>query len=281
MKVFSKISDINDYVATLRQHSSTIGFVPTMGALHYGHLSLIERSTNENDVTICSIFINPVQFNNKEDFENYPVQTENDIEMLEQSGVNALFAPSVAEMYPDSVKDKYDFGKLDKVMEGASREGHFQGVAIVVTRLFDIILPSKAYFGEKDFQQLQIIRHLVKSKQIPVEIIACGIIRESDGLAMSSRNLRLTAEERMVAPVVYRTLIKCFELRSTFSVQQLKSFFSEEISKYPVFRLDYFEIADEKTLQPIKNWAESKNPRAFVAVFLGKVRLIDNMKLIL
>jgi pantoate--beta-alanine ligase len=281
MRVFSKINDINDYVASLKQHSSTIGFVPTMGALHYGHLTLIEKSTNENDVTICSIFINPVQFNNKEDFENYPVQTAKDIEMLEQSGVNALFAPSVAEMYPDPVKDKYDFGKLDKVMEGALREGHFQGVAIVVKRLFDIILPSKAYFGEKDFQQLQIIRHLVNSRQIPVEIIPCRIIRESDGLALSSRNLRLTAEERIVAPVIYRTLIKCFELRSTFSVQQLKTLFTSEISKYPQFHLDYFEIADETTLMPIQNWTESKNPRAFVAVFLGKVRLIDNLKLIL
>jgi pantoate--beta-alanine ligase len=261
--------------------SLSVGFVPTMGALHQGHLSLIEKACRENDKTVCSIFVNPIQFNNKDDFEKYPVQSEKDIEMLKNAGCDMVFVPSVNEMYPEPVTDLFDFGMLDKVMEGASREGHFNGVAIVVKKLLEIIEPDKAYFGEKDFQQLQIIKYLVKTNHLQAEIVSCPIIREPDGLAMSSRNIRLSALYREIAPQIYKTLMKCSNLAPSYTVQEVKSLFFSEISLFPEFRLDYFEIADETTLQPIINWTESKNPRAFVAVFLGNVRLIDNMKIIL
>jgi pantoate--beta-alanine ligase len=281
MKVFTKIKDVTNFIEIRKQISLSIGFVPTMGALHQGHLSLIEKASYENDITLCSIFVNPIQFNNKEDFDKYPVQSERDIEMLEKAGCNLVFIPSVEEMYPEPITEVNDFGLLDKFMEGAFREGHFNGVAIVVKRLIEITQPDKAYFGEKDFQQLQIIRYLVKTNNIPVEIVACPIIRETDGLAMSSRNVHLTPEERKIASQIYHTLLKCSELRSSKTVQQVKSFFKNEISVFPEFRIDYFEIADEVTLQPIQNWSESKNPRAFVAIYLGNVRLIDNLKIIL
>lgn len=281
MKVLSKIKEVEDYIAIQQHKSLSVGFVPTMGALHQGHLSLIEQASRENDITVCSIFVNPLQFNIKEDFEKYPIQSGKDIEMLEKTGCNMVFVPSVAEMYPGPIRQVYDFGKLENVMEGASREGHFNGVAIVVIRLFEITQPDRSYFGEKDFQQLQIIRHLVKTNNLSVEIVSCPIIREFDGLAMSSRNVRLTLEERKIAPHIFRSLTKCLELGSTRTVQQVKSMFLNEISIFPEFRIDYFEIADENTMQPISKWSESKNPRAFVAIFLGKVRLIDNIKIIL
>jgi pantoate--beta-alanine ligase len=281
MKVLTKIADVGNYIEILKQKSLSIGFVPTMGALHQGHLSLIEKSSHENDITLCSIFINPIQFNNKEDFDKYPVQSDRDIEMLEKAGCNMVFIPSVDEMYPEPITEVNDFGLLDNFMEGAFRKGHFNGVGIVVKRLFEITEPDKAYFGEKDFQQLQILRHLVKTNNLPVEIVSCPIIRETDGLAMSSRNVRLTSEERKIAPQIYRALNMCSELGSTRTVQQVKSIFLNEISAFPEFQIDYFEIADEATLQPITNWSESKNPRAFVAIFLGNVRLIDNIKIIL
>ncbi len=281
MKVFSKITDTEAYISSLKEQALSLGFVPTMGALHKGHVSLIEKASRENDVTVSSIFVNPIQFNNQEDFDRYPVQFEKDIEMLERAGCHLVFIPSVAEMYPEPVNDTYDFGVLDKVMEGASRAGHFNGVAIVVKKLLQIMQPDKAYFGEKDFQQLQVIRYLVTTHNIPVEIIPCPIIREPDGLAMSSRNMRLTLEERKTAPLIYQTLLRCAEASSSLTVQQVKSLFLSEISLFPEFRLDYFEIAEESTLQPIHSWQESENPRAFVAVFLGNVRLIDNLKIIL
>ncbi len=281
MKVFSKITDTSEYVLSLKKQGLILGFVPTMGALHSGHLSLIEKSCRENNQTACSIFINPIQFNNKEDFEKYPVQFEKDIEMLRQSGCDLVFIPSVAEMYPQPSTDVYDFGMLGKVMEGEFREGHFNGVAIVVKKLLDIIQPERAYFGEKDFQQLQIIKHLVKTKHISVEIIPCPIIRENDGLAMSSRNVRLSHHEREIAPEIFRILQNCFSVIPEKSVAEVKSLFLSSISQFPEFRVDYFEIAVEETLQPVSSWLESKNVRLFVAVFLGNVRLIDNMKIIL
>jgi pantoate--beta-alanine ligase len=281
MKILSKINEIRDYIASLKRQKLSLGFVPTMGALHQGHLSLIEKASSENKITICSIFINPIQFNNKEDLDKYPVQSGKDIDLLGQSVCDMVFIPTVAEMYPEPVNDDYDFGMLDKVMEGASRAGHFDGVAIVIKRLFEIVQPDKAYFGEKDFQQLQIIRHLVKTQNIPVDIISCPIIREPDGLAMSSRNMRLSSKERIIAPQIYRTLQFCSINATDKTVERVKSTFISAISSYSEFNIDYFEIADENTLQPISNWTESKNPRAFVAVFLGNVRLIDNIKIIL
>ncbi|MEI6852134.1 MAG: pantoate--beta-alanine ligase [Bacteroidota bacterium] len=281
MKAYSSIIDLKNHLASLKEKSLTLGFVPTMGALHQGHISLIEKASQENDIVICSIFVNPIQFNNKEDFEKYPIQSERDKEILKNAGCDIVFMPTAAEMYPEPPKHVYDFGRLDKVMEGAFREGHFNGVAIVVKRLFDIVRPDKAYFGEKDFQQLQIIRQMVKSEHMFIEIVSCPIIREADGLAMSSRNMRLTEEERALAPSIYRTLKICTQEMKGKNVTEIKAFFVSEMSKFPEFRLDYFEIAEEITLQPIKSLNESKNPRAFVAVFLGNIRLIDNMKIIL
>jgi len=279
MIVLSKIPETRDYILSLKLKSLSIGFVPTMGALHQGHLSLIEKAALENDAVVSSVFVNPIQFNNQEDFNKYPVQSGRDIKMLKKAGCHMVFIPSVTEMYPEPVADVYDFGKLGKVMEGASRAGHFNGVAIVVKKLLDIMQPDNAYFGEKDFQQLQIIRELVKTNHIPVDIIPCPIIRESDGLAMSSRNVRLTESERQIAPQIHNALQKCSVSGNRLTVEQVKSFFESEIGRYPEFRLDYFEIADEDTLQPIKRWKDSEKPRAFVAVFLGNVRLIDNMKI--
>lgn len=281
MKVFFTIKELKDYYKLSLNKSESIGFVPTMGALHSGHISLIEKSMLENDLTVCSIFVNPIQFDNREDFEKYPVQSKEDIELLNKTGCDVVFMPSVDEMYSEPVNIMFDFGILEKVMEGASREGHFNGVAIVVKKLFDIVRPTNAYFGEKDYQQLQIIQHMVRKDNIPVKIIDCPLIRERDGLAMSSRNLRLTSKERIIAPEIYRTLIKCSELSPTYTVQQLRKYFLKTISKHPDIKVDYFEIADEITLKPLSDWSDSENPRLFVAVYIGNVRLIDNMKIIL
>lgn len=281
MKVFSHIPDIKEFLHSQKKLNHSIGFVPTMGALHQGHLSLIERAKKENEVCTCSIFVNPIQFNNPEDLTRYPIQTDKDLNMLEKQGCDVVFCPDNNEMYPQPVTKKYDFGALEKVMEGASRPGHFNGVAIVVKRLFEIIEPDNAYFGEKDFQQLQIIRFLVKNEKIPVNIVPCPIIRDYDGLALSSRNALLSEHDRRIAPEIAAVLKECSTLAGELSVIELKAFVCTKISGFPEFRPDYFEIADEDTLQPVNSWADSKNIRAFIAVYLNKVRLIDNIRIIL
>ncbi len=247
-----------------------------MGALHEGHTGLVRRSVAENDITGCSIFVNPIQFNNPDDLLKYPRTLEKDLEMLEEAGCNLVFVPSVEEMYPEQVSKVYDFGELDKVLEGAHRPGHFNGVAVVVKKLFDIFQPHRAYFGEKDFQQLRIIQALVRMEQIPVEIIPCPTVRESDGLAMSSRNRRLSAEERNRAPEIYRTLLKAKKLAGKMPVADLKELCRKDLEEKG-FIPDYFEIADTETLQPLNNWKEAPMAVACVAAFLGPVRLIDNM----
>jgi len=279
MQIFTKINDIKAAITLLKSKKIRIGFVPTMGALHNGHLSLISKANAENDITVCSIFVNPVQFNNTEDFEKYPVQNDKDIELLRYSGCEIVFIPTVKEMYPEPPNEKFNFGTLEDVMEGAFRPGHFNGVAIVVKKLFEIITPDSAYFGEKDFQQLMIIKSLVKQLNLHIEIVSCPIIRESDGLAMSSRNIRLTEHQRKIAPEIHALLKKCADHSMEFSLEQVKSEFVRSIEAIPEFRLDYFEIADEGNLQPISNWSDSDTPRAFVAIFMDKVRLIDNMKI--
>jgi pantoate--beta-alanine ligase len=253
----------------------TSGFVPTMGALHRGHIELVRRSVRENDITGCSIFVNPIQFNNPEDLEKYPRTLEADLAMLEEAGCNLVFVPSVKEMYPAPVAEKYDFGPLGRVMEGAHRPGHFNGVAVVVKKLFDIFKPDRAYFGEKDFQQLAIIRALVHQKNIPLEIVPCPTVREADGLAMSSRNRRLTTEQRAVAPEIFRTLDLAADAAGIKSVAEVKQLACDRLTSAG-FVVDYFEIADAVSLQPVTAWDEAPEIIGCVAAFLGSVRLIDN-----
>jgi pantoate--beta-alanine ligase len=277
------IKGIRDYLGPLRT-LNRVGFIPTMGALHRGHIALIERAKAENSITVASIFVNPTQFNNKEDLARYPRTLEKDAIMLEKAGCNVLFAPEVEEMYPlrgqgAEVRDKWedvDLGVLDKVMEGAHRPGHFKGVMQVVSKLFDIIEPHRAYFGQKDFQQLAVIKEMVRQLNYPVEIIACPTIREPDGLAMSSRNMRLTPDERKAAPKIAQVLFKVKEMAGTKSAEELKRFAEEELKKEKSFRLEYFEIADATTMLPAKT---TKNAVACVALHLGSVRLIDNVLL--
>jgi pantoate--beta-alanine ligase len=276
MIILHTIEETRRWLTGHRSGGKTTGFVPTMGALHQGHLQLISRSCKENDITGCSIFVNPIQFNNPEDLAKYPRTLEQDAEMLEKEGCDLVFAPSVEEMYPEPVTEKYDFGQLESVMEGRYRPGHFNGVAVVVKKLFDIVEPDRAYFGEKDFQQLRIIQALVEMKNIPVEIVPCPTIRESDGLAMSSRNRRLNPEERIHAAEIYKTLQQAGELIKTFPVDEVREISSKRLMSKG-FIVDYFEIANSGTLQPAKIREEDPGVIACVAAFLGKVRLIDNM----
>lgn len=278
MKVFETISGIRNEILKLRGQGKTIGFVPTMGALHQGHLSLLNRSLSECDVSVVSIFVNPIQFNNKHDLEKYPRTLDDDCRKLEPAGCNIVFAPSVDEMYPEEANEHYDFGQLEKVMEGKHRPGHFNGVAVVVKRLFEICLPHKSYFGEKDFQQLMIIKALVEMEKLPVEVIGCPIIREPDGLAMSSRNIHLSSADRMIAPEIYKVLKWIREMAGEYSPASVVAEALVKINSLPGMEAEYIQIADEQTLLPINKWGEAKNIRIFVATFLGGIRLIDNLK---
>ncbi|UBM62146.1 pantoate--beta-alanine ligase [Candidatus Sulfidibacterium hydrothermale] len=280
MKIFSTIKETNEYLAARRSEGKTIGFVPTMGALHEGHLELMRRARKENDILVVSIFVNPIQFNNPDDLKKYPRTLEEDIKKLEQVQCDVLFAPDAEEMYPEKVTKQYDFGELDKVMEGKFRPGHFNGVAIVVKKLFDIVQPHRAYFGEKDFQQLAIIKKLVEMENIPVEIVPCPIVREPDGLAMSSRNRLLTPEQRKEAPFIYRTLQEAKLRRQHICANPLRQMIINRFEGNEHFKLEYFDIVDDKTLQPIHAWNNKVGTVACVAVWLGKVRLIDNIRII-
>jgi len=280
MNVFKKISETTHYLKNQKKAGKTIGFVPTMGALHNGHLELMHRAKAENDILAVSIFVNPIQFSKPEDLEKYPRDVEKDKKLLESVGCDILFVPDVNEMYPETVNKTYDFGLLEKVMEGAFRSGHFNGVAIVVKKLFEIILPTRAYFGEKDFQQLAIIQKLVEIENIPVEIIPCPIVRESDGLAMSSRNERLTNEERKLAPFIYITLTSVKQKVPSMNIADVKLMVENMYKDQPEFTLEYFEIAEDTNLQPVSNWLETKGIVAFIAAYLGNVRLIDNIRII-
>lgn len=279
MNTYTTISGLQSALQQQRNQGLTIGFVPTMGALHEGHLELMRRAKKENDVLVVSIFVNPIQFNNKEDLEKYPRILEADSKLLESVSCDFLFAPSVEEMYPVPDSSTYDFGALGDVMEGAFRPGHFNGVAIVVRKLFEITAPHKAYFGEKDFQQLAIIQQLVKLLQMPVEIVPCAIVREKDGLAMSSRNMRLSPAERALAPKIHNILKKAAGLKNVLSPEEMRRWVWNELEKEKAFSLDYVEIADDRFLQPVEHWNDASGMVIFVALFLGKVRLIDNMRI--
>jgi pantoate--beta-alanine ligase len=278
MKIFETTNDLQHFLNALMGKAS-IGFVPTMGALHNGHISLLKRAIAENDLVVFSIFVNPTQFNDPEDLKNYPRTINEDIKLLQQQSNVVLFIPEVEEIYPTQMKSEpeLNFNPLDQVMEGASRPGHFKGVARVVKRLFEIVKPHKAYFGQKDFQQLAIIKNMVEQLALPVQVIACPTEREADGLAMSSRNRNLTATARKEAAIIPQVLNQAALQSATKSVQQVKDLVIGQIKANALLKLDYFEIADAKSLQPLQNWNSEGNNVACIAVFAGKVRLIDNI----
>ena len=279
MQVFTEIAQLRDFLDLLNSGAKSVGFVPTMGALHEGHLSLIRYSLRDCDHTIASIFVNPEQFNNPDDLRHYPRTLEDDLNMLKEIGCDAVFTPSVEEMYPEQPTGKFNFGHLDKVMEGKHRPGHFNGVAIVVKRLFEIVKPDRAFFGQKDFQQLAIIKAMVKMLKLPIEIIACPIIREQDGLAMSSRNVRLTKDERELAPVIYKSLTSIKDGFTRLTLEEIHHLISQRINSISGMKLEYFEIVDPLTLLPLTSKDASPHCIACIALFLGEVRLIDNMML--
>jgi len=277
MKIINSISELQKLVAENKRQVKEVGLVPTMGALHDGHIALVERCVKENEISVASIFVNPTQFNDPSDLMNYPRTLDKDTELLRRAGCCYVFKPSVEEMYPEPDTRVFNFGTLDKVMEGKFRPGHFNGVAQIVSKLFAAVLPDRAYFGEKDFQQIAIIREMVRQLKFPVEIMACPIIREADGLAMSSRNQRLTIQEREKAPKIAQLL----NISRTFvpekSINETLEFVRTGLVSDSIFRLDYFEIVDGNTLQIIENWDESDYIVGCIAVFCGPIRLIDNI----
>ena len=261
------------------QHDGgSVGFVPTMGALHRGHLSLVEAAARENPLVVVSIFVNPTQFNNPDDLKRYPRNLKSDLQLLESAGANIVFAPEVEEIYPEPDTRKFDFGALVQMMEGKYRPGHFNGVAQVVSKLFEIVKPDKAYFGLKDFQQLAVINKMVKMLGIPVEIVPCPIVREESGLAMSSRNELLTSEERKNAAMIYHTLRRASELSGEKTVGETESWVIKTVNKNPFLNVEYFEIVDFETLQPVQSWNHKGRKIVCIAVYCGNVRLIDNLE---
>lgn len=281
MLIFKTVVELQQFLFSCK--NKTIGFVPTMGALHQGHISLMEKAIEENDIMVCSIFVNPTQFNNKEDLEKYPRHTDKDLALIQHAFADdaklVIFLPDVIEIYPNKIEKSYDFGNLSLVMEAQHRPGHFDGVGMVLERFFDILQPTKAYFGEKDFQQLAVVRNLVKQLKLPVQIIGCPIVREANGLAMSSRNERLTPEQKEQAANIYKFLQDAKQQAKTLTVEEVKNNFTNAIKNIPALQLEYLEIADGSTLTSIENWEETTYCVAFVAVFVGNVRLIDNVTL--
>jgi pantoate--beta-alanine ligase len=279
MKLVKSISELQAALGLSGIKGLKIGFVPTMGALHEGHLSLVQQAGQENDLVVVSVFVNPTQFNDKADLERYPRTLEADAEKLSSLKCDFIFAPSVEEIYPEPDTRKFNFGDLETVMEGKFRPGHFNGVAQVVSRLFDIVKPDRAYFGMKDFQQLAIIKSMVKQLNLPVEIVPVEIKREKDGLAMSSRNMLLQPEYRKEAPKIYQALLKIRELKENNSVEEVRDKVTAEIEKGQLLKVEYLEIVDEESLQPVKSWNQDAAMVACIAVFAGKIRLIDNIRL--
>ena len=278
MKVIRTICELKNELDLCREKGKSIGLVPTMGALHAGHASLVKRSVNENDVTVVSIFVNPTQFNDKNDLMNYPRDLDADCRLLDGVGAAIAFAPEVEEMYPEPDTRQFSFAPLDEVMEGPFRPGHFNGVAQIVSKLFYAVEPDRAYFGEKDFQQLAIIREMVRQLGLKLDIVGCPIVREEDGLAMSSRNMLLTAEERTRALAISRTLFASLDYAKEHTLQQTKAFVEEAIKATEGFCLEYYQIVDGNTLQPVEQWSDSDYIVGCIALFCGKIRLIDNIK---
>ena len=278
MKIIDTINELRLFLGESRDMGKSIGLVPTMGALHAGHASLVERAVRENDVVVVSVFVNPTQFNDKNDLKNYPRTLDADCALLEKVGATVAFAPSVEEMYPQEDTRRFSFAPLDTVMEGACRPGHFNGVAQIVSKLFYAVEPDKAYFGEKDFQQLAIIREMVRQLDMRLEIVGCPIVREEDGLAMSSRNTLLSEDERERALTISSTLFASADFAKVNTLEATKAFVEDMINDTPGLELEYYQIVDGNTLQEIGEWSDSDYVVGCIALFCGNVRLIDNIK---
>ncbi len=277
MRIITKKDALQKAIASARKQYKSIGLVPTMGALHEGHLSLVRAAMRNSNFIVVSIFVNPTQFNNPRDLECYPRDLNADLELLHGYPVDLIFAPPVEEMYPEQDRRTFDLSPLDSVMEGRFRPGHFKGVAQIVSKLFETVKPDTAYFGQKDFQQLTIIKKLVSLLNIGIEIISCPTIREDDGLAMSSRNRLLSGPERAAAPLIHQTLLKAKQMREQHSPAKIREFVLSEINNHPLMQAEYFEVVDDQDLKPVKNWHGPKNKVGCIAVQLSEVRLIDNI----
>lgn len=283
MEIIRTVADLDSRLSAARAEGRTIGLVPTMGALHEGHISLVDRARRENDVVVVSVFVNPTQFNNPADLATYPRTEEADAALLEAAGVDFAFMPSVSEIYPEPDTRVFDLGDVAKVMEGAMRPGHFNGVAQIVSKLFAMTRPTRAYFGEKDFQQIAVIRRMADIEGFDIEIVDCPICRAADGLALSSRNVRLTPAQRVVAPNIHRILLESLDWAKSMSVAQVKARVIDAIDSYPDMSTEYYEIVNSLTMQPIRRWDDvlatpGACPVGCVTVYLGDVRLIDNIK---
>lgn len=280
MKVIRKIAELQNELFCYRKDGKKIGLVPTMGALHKGHASLVVRSVEDNDVTVVSIFVNPTQFNDKNDLKNYPCTFDADCALLEQCKVDYVFAPTVDEIYPTPDTRNFDYPPITTVMEGAYRPGHFNGVCQVVSRLFYIVKPTRSYFGEKDWQQIAVVKEMVKRLSIKVDIVECPIVREDDGLAFSSRNAHLSVDERAIAPNIYRILKSSVEYSKIHTVEETHDYVVSQLNSIEGLNVEYFSIVDGNTLVEIKNWNDSKSVVGCITVFCGRmpVRLIDHIK---
>ena len=278
MKLIQTIQELRTELDALRKEGKTIGLVPTMGALHAGHASLVKRAVAENDVVVVSDFVNPTRFNDKNDLLKYPRTLDADCKLLEECGASFVFAPSVEEIYPEPDTRQFSYAPLDTVMEGKFRPGHFNGVCQIVSKLFLIVEPTRAYFGEKDFQQLAIIREMVRKYPFNLEIVGCPIVREADGLALSSRNARLSDEQRIQALQISKTLFASVEYAQTHTLAETKAFVESAISTAEGLRLEYFEIVDGNSLQTVCDWKDGSYIVGCITVFCGEVRLIDNIK---
>ena len=277
MKVVNTVAELNAALAPLKREG--VGFVPTMGALHAGHRSLVERARRENDTVVVSVFVNPTQFNDKNDLKNYPRTPEADCAILEAAGADIVFMPTVEVIYPEPDTRQFDFGMVDKVMEGATRPGHFNGVAQVVSRLFALVNPARAYFGEKDFQQIAVIKAMVEQLAIDIEIVECAIVRGEDGLALSSRNELLTPEHRAAAPHIYATISQCAAKMESMSPAELTNWVVSTIDGNPLLKTIYFEAVDARTMQRVEKWSDSERIQGCCAVQAGDIRLIDNIRI--
>ncbi|MBD5224350.1 MAG: pantoate--beta-alanine ligase [Bacteroidales bacterium] len=280
MEIIRTVDGLRQQVDQAHAAGKSVGLVPTMGALHAGHISLVDRARKENDLVVVSVFVNPTQFNNAEDLATYPRTEEADCQKLEKAGVDIAFIPTVEEIYPEPDTRVFELGEVAEVMEGAMRPGHFNGVAQIVSKLFAIVNPDRAYFGEKDFQQIAVIRRMVELEGFKLKIVDCPICREEDGLAMSSRNTRLTPEQREVAPVIHRTLASSVDWAKQHTLAETKKYVIDEINSFPHMEVEYYEIVDPLTMQPLAEWTDARNgaPVGCVTAYCGKVRLIDNIK---
>ncbi|MEG1648807.1 MAG: pantoate--beta-alanine ligase [Rikenellaceae bacterium] len=276
MKIVKTVADLRNAINTAKA-DGTIGFVPTMGALHNGHISLVKRCRKENDTVVVSVFVNPTQFNDKNDLKNYPRTEEADAKLLSDAGCDILFLPTVEEMYPEEDTRRFVFGELEQVMEGPLRPGHFNGVAQVVSKLFNFVSPTNAYFGEKDFQQLAIIRKMVEDMKYNINIVGCEIFRAPNGLALSSRNALLSKEQLETAPIIHMTISEATKLAKIADVEHVKNWVKEQIESCKGMKVDYFEIVNAKTLQPIDSFNDACQKRGCIAVKVGDIRLIDNI----